>query len=143
MLDSRSEFMLFSFRVHNSVNRRLNKPVHQTVEACFEQLRNNVKTRRAREYRVGYVNHIRRHWRTMQDASGFTSLKKINEMTKIEIDYFQTHDNNFETGISDDIVVLPGQMLTSTTDEVPTPIRVDTRSAPRMGLINGRFQVRR
>jgi hypothetical protein len=143
MLDSRSEFMLFSFRVHNSVNRRLNKPVHSSVATCFEQLRANVKTRTARDYRVAYLNHIRRHWRTMQDASGFTSLKKINEMTKIEIDYFQIHENNFEVDISEDVVMLPGQMLTSTTDEIPTPIRIDTRSAPRMGLIGGRFQIRR
>ena len=143
MLNSRSEFMLFSFRVHNTVNRRLNKPVHQNVAACFEQLRNNVKSRTARDYRIAYINHIRRFWRTMQDASGFTSLKKITEMTKIEMDYFQRHENNFEVDIPEDAVVLPGQLLSSTTDEIPAPIRVDTRSAPRMGLIGGRFQVRR
>ena len=143
MLDSRSDFMLFSFRTHNSVNRRLNKPVHQTVEACFEQLRNNMKTRSAREYRVAYINHIRRHWRTMQDASGFTSLKKINEMTKIEFQYFQRHENNFEASIPDGVVILPGQVLTSAADEIPSPIRIDPRNVPRIGLMGGRFQARR
>ena len=79
----------------------------------------------------------------MQDASGITSIKKINEMSKIEIEYLQKHDNDFEVDIADAIVVLPGQVFTSQTEE-PTPIvRMDTRNAPRIGLNGGRFQIRR
>ena len=143
MLVSRSEFLLFTFRVHNSVNRRLNKPIHATVATCFETLRNNVKTRSAKDYRAAYLNHIRRFWRTMQDASGLTSLKKINEMSKIEFEYTRKRENNFEAEIPEDVVVLPGQAFASLTDEPPAPIRVDTRNAPRMGLSGGRFQIRR
>ena len=143
MLGSRNDFMLFTFRVHNSVNRRLNKPVYTSVADCFEQLRNNVKSRTARDYRISYLNHIRRFWRTMQDASGMTSLKKINEMSKVEIEYIQRHDNNFEVDIPEAIVILPGQLFTNQTEE-PTPLpRPDTRNAPRLGLSGGRFQIRR
>jgi hypothetical protein len=143
MLASRSDFMLFTFRAHNSVNRRLNKPVYTSVADCFEQLRNNVKTRTARDYRISYLNHIRRFWRTMQDASGITSMKKINEMSKIEIEYIQKHENNFQVDIPDAIVVLPGQVFASQTEE-PTPaVRLDTRNVPRLGLSGGRFQIRR
>ena len=143
MLSSRKDLMLFTFRAHNAVNRRLNKPVYTSVADCFEQLRNNVKTRTARDYRSSYLNHIRRFWRTMQDASGFTSLKKINEMTKIEVEYIQKHDNNFEVDIPEAIVVLPGQVFSTSTEE-PTPLpRPDPRNAPRLGLNGGRFQIRR
>ena len=143
MLASRTDFMLFTFRSHNAVNRRLNKPVYASVADCFEQLRNNVKTRKARDYRISYLNHIRRFWRTMQDASGITSIKKINEMSKIEIEYLQKHDNNFEVDIADAIVVLPGQVFTSQTEEPSPIVRMDTRNAPRIGLNGGRFQIRR
>ena len=143
MLESRSEFLLFTFRAHNDVNRRLNKPVHLSVATCFEQLRNNVKTRSAREYRLAYINHIRRHWNMLKDASGFTSLKKINEMVKIESQYFERHENNFEVDIPDDTVVIPGQVLAALGSEAPNPIRFDTRVVPKMGLANGRFQIRR
>ena len=145
MLSSRREFMLAVFRIHNTVNRRLNKPVYTSVATCFEQLRTNTKTKTAREYRIAYINHIRRYWRTMQDASGFTSLKKINEMTKVEMDYFQRHDNNFEVDIPEDNVLPFGQALASALPgaETPSPIRIDTRDVPRMGLIGGRFQARR
>jgi len=79
----------------------------------------------------------------MQDASGLTSLKKINEMSKIEFEYTRKRENNFEAEIPEDVVVLPGQAFASLTDEPPAPIRVDTRNAPRMGLSGGRFQIRR
>jgi hypothetical protein len=79
----------------------------------------------------------------MQDASGFSALKKIQEMMKIESEYVQKRENNFEQEISEDTVVLPGHVLDSPTQEIPSPVRVDTRLAPRMGLSGGRFQVRR
>jgi hypothetical protein len=81
----------------------------------------------------------------MQDASGLTALKKINEMSKIEMDYVQRHENNFEASIPEANVLPIGPALEAVLPgaEQPPPIRLDTRAAPRMGLINGRFQVRR
>ena len=79
----------------------------------------------------------------MQDASGLTALKKINEMLKIEIEYVQKRENNFEVDIAEDVVVLPGQAFESVQSEPPAPIRMDTRAAPRMGLSGGRFQIKR
>ena len=142
MLSSREEFLVCTFRLHNAVNRRLNKPIHSTVLACFEQLRNNVRSRTARDYRIAYINHIQRFWRTMQDVTGITSLKKINEMRKIEYEYLQRHENNFEIDIPENTVVLLNHSLDAQT-EIPSPIRIDTRILPRIGLSGGRFQTRR
>lgn len=142
MLSSREEFLVATFRLHNAVNRRLNKPIHASVEACFEQLRNNVRSRTARDYRIAYINHIQRFWRTMQDVSGITALKKINEMRKIEYEYLQRHENNFEIDIPENTVVLISHALDAQT-EIPSPIRIDTRTLPRIGFSGGRFQTRR
>jgi hypothetical protein len=87
LLESRASFLMFSFRVHNSVNHRLNKPIQSTVAACFEVLQNNVKTRTATQYRQAYYAHITRHWKMMQDASGIAALRKIAELNKIEAMY--------------------------------------------------------
>jgi hypothetical protein len=142
MLSSREEFLVATFRLHNAVNRRLNKPIHASVAACFEQLRNNVRSRTARDYRIAYINHIQRFWRTMQDVSGITALKKINEMRKIEYEYLQRHENNFEIDIPENTVVLISHALDAQT-EIPNPIRIDTRSLPKIGFSGGRFQTRR
>lgn len=111
MLDSRQNFAMFTFRAHNAVNRRLMKPLYNTLTECMETLQNNVKTRSARDYRVSYINHITRYWRTMQDVSGITALRKIDEMRKIETEYVSLRDTNFQVTLQPDVVVLPRDML--------------------------------
>jgi hypothetical protein len=110
-MGSRHDFVIFTFRAHNAVNRRLNKPIYASVEACVETLRAVVRTRSAQDYRTAYLNHITRHWKTFQDISGIVAVKKINEMRKIEVDYVVSRDTNFRPDIRSDIVVLPQDRL--------------------------------
>ena len=106
MMNSRQTFMVFTLRVHNSVNRRLNKPLYKTVAECYETLRNIVKTKTTREYRLAYYTHIRRQWKLYQDAAGMSALRKIGDMLKIEGEYAAPRSNNFESPIEDDVVVI-------------------------------------
>jgi len=115
MLNSRQELALFSFRAHNTVNRRLSKPVYNSVEECMSTLRRNIQTRTAQEYRIAYINHIQKYWRTLQDVTGLVALKKINEMKKIEIDYFAPHDTKFVVTLQESMVIFPYGVL----DEAP------------------------
>jgi len=110
-LNSRQEFAVFAFRVHNTVNRRLRKPIYETVAASMERLRENVKTRSAKDYRVAYLNHIVRFWRSMQDLSGITAVRKINEMRRIETEYFSAKDTNFNVELQEAPVVVPRGVL--------------------------------
>jgi len=143
MVNSRKDFLLFTFRIHNAVNRRINKPIYPTVAACFEALQLNVKTRSAREYRIAYLEHIRRFWRTMQDVNGMLAAKRLNEMTKIEADYFRRRDNNFENVIDEDTVLLHPRVLATEEPGIPAPVQIDQRVLPRAGFIGGRFTFRR
>lgn len=123
MLQSRHEFIMFTFRAHNAVNKRLNKPVYSSVEECLATLRNNVKHRTAKDYRISYINHITRHWRTLQDVSGIVAVKKINEMKRIEMEYIAIRDTNFTIDVRSDIVVLPQTMIEKSTEaQTPRPV---------------------
>jgi len=110
-LNSRQDLAMFAFRVHNSVNRRLKKPIYESVSACMERLRENVKNRSAKEYRIAYLNHITRFWRTLQDVTGIAALKKINEMRRIEGEYFGPKDTNFNVNLQEGEVVVPRGVL--------------------------------
>lgn len=114
MLQSRHEFVLFTFRVHNAVNRRLRKPIYTSVDECLSTLRTIVLSRSAREYRNAYWFHITRHWTIFQDISGIVALRKIRELKRIEAEYVGPRDTNFTLTIQPDIVVLPQQMLEKT-----------------------------
>jgi hypothetical protein len=120
MLNSKKDFMYFTFRAHNSVNARLHKPVYRTVQECMDLLKNNVKDKSASVFRVSYINHIRRHWRMMRDTSGISALKKLNEMSKIENEYASSRSNNFDIQIPEDNVVLPGNLLSPAGEPIAT-----------------------
>ena len=115
MLSSRQDFAIFAFRAHNAVNARLSKPVYNSLDECMAQLKNNVKTRSAAEYRNAYLVHIRKYWGTLQDISGIVGLKKINEMRKIEVDYFTSRDTNFEVNLKQEAVTIPRSWVEANT----------------------------
>ena len=117
MLASRHDFVIFTFRAHNAVNKRIHKPLYSSVEECVATLRNVVVGKSAREYRNVYLAHIARHWRIMQDITGIVALKKIQEMKRIEAEYVSSRDTNFTPTIRSDIVVLPQTMLEKSTEQ--------------------------
>lgn len=111
MLNSRQAFAVFTFRAHNAVNRRLNKPVYATVQDCMDTIQKIVAQRPAKDYRVSYVNHITRYWKTQQDITGIVALKKIVQMRKIEDEYISSRDKNAKVEIAPDVVLLPSDAL--------------------------------
>lgn len=144
MLNSRQDFAVFSFRAHNAVNRRLSKPIYNTLEECMATLLANTKTRTAQSYRVAYVNHITRYWKTVQDISGIVALRKVNEMKKIDMEYITSRDTFFAITLQPAIVVLPRDVLEKNTDgEVQR--RPLYAASPGVGLrlTGGGFRLRR
>jgi hypothetical protein len=142
-LSSRHEFAMFSFRAHNAVNRRLKKPIYATILDCMQTLQNNIKTRSARDYRISYVNHITRYWRTFNDITGITAMRKIQEMKKIEEEYISRVDTKFDVSFRNDVVVLPADMLEKHVEpQTRSPVRF-TGPGPVLKLGRGGFQIRR
>ena len=130
MLASRHEFVVFTFRAHNAVNRRINKPIYGSVDECVSTLRNIVKIRPAKDYRISYINHITRYWRTYQDMVGITALKKVQELKRIETEYVGSRDTNFTIDIRPDVVVLPQSTLERTTEtQVSRPMFLGNANA--------------
>jgi len=145
MLSSRQEFSLFTFRAHNAVNRRLKKPIQGTLDECMTTLQNNVKTRPASDYRVSYLNHITKYWKSWQDITGIVALKRINEMRKIEVTYIQPRDRNFAVTLTPDVVVLPRDALEASEERavgVPS-ISIPTGAPGRFRLTGAGFRLRR
>ena len=121
MLNSRQELSMFVFRAHNTVNARLSKPVYKTLDECMTVLRKNTEARSAAEYRIAYLNHITRHWMTLQDITGIVALKKINEMRKIEMEYFGPRDTRFNVTLTDLGVVVPHEWMEGKSAQPPSP----------------------
>lgn len=143
MLRSRNAFAVFSFRAHNAVNRRLRKPMQPTVADCMSGLQAIGATRSPVDYRVSYLNHIARYWRTFQDISGIVALKKIAEMRTIEVTYIQPRDTRFAVTLSSDIVVLPRDALEAREDGPMLQRAVLTSPVGQMRFTGAGFRIRR
>jgi hypothetical protein len=88
-----------------------------------------VKSRSAVNYRVSYLDHIQKYWRTWQDVTGIVALKKITEMRKIEVTYVQPRDSNFNVTLVADVVVLPQDSMEP--QEGPVEARAPVIALPR------------
>lgn len=130
MLKSRQEFAMFAFRAHNAVNARLSKPVYSTLDECMTILRNNIKNRTAADYRISYINHIMRYWKSLNDITGIVAVKKVVEMKKIETDYCSVRDNKFDVNLVAEAVVIPRNWVEANSNiEVRTTPKIQVNSA--------------
>jgi hypothetical protein len=146
MLYSRRDFLLFTFRAHNDVNKRIGKPLYGTVKECFDLLRNNVKFTKTVNFRISYVNRITMHWRVFQDASGMSAMKRIHQIKKIEIQYMTARSNEFEESIPEDTVIvnIGEQAVLTLPNGQPMPRPTAAASmGSRMTMSGGRLRLRK
>lgn len=136
MLSSRQEFAVFTFRAHNAVNARLLKPVYSSIDECMSTLRKATEHTSARDFRVSYINHIMRNWRSFQDISGISAVKKILEMQKVEMEYIASRDTKFQVALTPDVVILPSGALTAAPEPGTRP-----RFNPQLAPAQPRFRI--
>lgn len=137
-LASRRNFLLFTFRAHNTVNRRLDKPVYLTSDECETVYRTNLVSRSAIDYRTAYLNHIMASWKSMHDMTGISSVRKVQQLMQIELTYWRPRD------------ALPAPLegestapLAAKTAGVPHPTVQFHRPAGGVRFAGGRLQFRR
>lgn len=117
-LDSRRNFLLFTYRAHNTVNRRLDKPVYLTAEECEEVYRLNIEARSAKNYREAYLNHIARHWSYMRDMNGISAMRKIQDLRRIERDYWAPRESGLYAMVGESTT----PYASASSDPRPTPV---------------------
>lgn len=137
-LDSRTEFVLFAYRAHNTVNRRLDKPIYHSVEECEDTYSRNIAARSPREYRNAYISHIQRHWMTMRDMNGISRLRKVGEMHRIEREYWSLRESN--------IIALSGLSTSPIPEKLTAPTQTLYLGRPPSAAVSftgGRLRFRR
>jgi hypothetical protein len=102
-LNSKKEFMLFVFRAHNTVNKKLDKPILYSVKDCITTLKNANSYSSLDSMRSAYLVYLQNNWNKELSADGFSMRKKIQELFKINNDYFNKRtidwDYTFEENV--------------------------------------------
>lgn len=92
---SRYDFFLFVCRAHNTVNRRLDKPIFPTLQSCIERLQENTKVTSAAIYRNAYINYLISNWQREMSSDGFINSDIAKRMKRVNEEYFSLRDTNF------------------------------------------------
>jgi hypothetical protein len=62
---SRYDFFLFTLRAHNTVNRKLLKPVIETVAKCIKLLKYQASKTTFEQSRKFYISYIENYWKNL------------------------------------------------------------------------------
>jgi len=92
-LNSRQEFALFGFRAHNTVNKRIDKPLQRTVADCLRSLRNATSQFSLANYRKSYLAYLSNNWSREFVGESLIILRSVREMEKINNEYWSPRDN--------------------------------------------------
>ena len=103
---SRQSFFIFVCRAHNTVNRRLDKPLYKTVSECIETLKNATTTKTPSQFRKAYLDYLVSNWSRQTDGEGLMMMGSVRRLIKINTEYFNPRDVNYsDITIRDDNVL--------------------------------------
>ena len=141
---SRFDFFLFVCRAHNTVNKRLDKPIFPTINDCIERLKLNTQQNSATTYRNAYINYLINNWTKEFTGDGAIFLQSAKTMKKINEEYFTPRDEGFTN--------LKFDRDASVTDFIPEDSRVYNVgphlpnaarfSNVRVGFVGGRLRLK-
>lgn len=96
-IDTRYDFFLFVCRAHNTVNRRLDKPILSTISNCLQTFQANTKVNSPAQYRQGYLNYLTANWSKEQTGESLMRLSGVREMRKINDEYWKPREIDVNT----------------------------------------------
>ncbi len=143
---SRFHLFLFICRAHNTVNRRLDKPVIPTLQACLDRLKEVEKVTPLANYRSAYINYLIQNWTREGTGEAFMFLACAKTLAKINGEYFNIRDE----GIAN-LSFISDASVTEFIAEDPRRYNVgqDKPNAAsftptmRIGLVGGFFRVKK
>ena len=98
-LNSKKDLFLAICRMHNSVNKRLDKPIPKTVEECLQTLKNATSYTTPSEFRKKYIEYLYRDWNIYGRGTGYQTIAYINidKMKKINEEYWNSHETSYDS----------------------------------------------
>jgi hypothetical protein len=95
--NTRFDLFLFIVRAHNTVNKRLDKPILATVKDCLDTLKNISKITHFSVYRQNYMSYILTNWGRQFDGEGMIMANVGRDLIKINNEYWNLRETDINT----------------------------------------------
>ena len=114
--DSKFDLFLFVVRAHNSVNKRLDKPVLKTIEECLQTIQSNTRDTTLRDFRQKYISYLFRNWGAFKTGEGFIMMGAAKNLQRINNEYWNLREVDITS------IKFPEEdVITPISDNTPTP----------------------
>ncbi len=103
-LDTKREFVLFVMRAHNTVNKRIDKPILTTFQDCLNTLKNMESYSGFKSLRSRYLDYLSQNWGKEYTADSFSARKATQELKKIN-EFFDSREIDWSINYPDDVLI--------------------------------------
>jgi hypothetical protein len=137
---------MFIVRAHNTVNKRLNKPKPDSVQACLDMYKATTQNTSGLGYRTAYINYLLRNYGREMSGEGFMHASEVREMKRITEEYWNTKKEESTSSFHMEANVLEFIDDASSTRTIMTPrgsLSEVVSSSLSIGFKGGRFQLRK
>lgn len=134
-LSSKKKFMLFVFRAHNTVNKRLEKPILQSFKICLQTLKSMESYSSLQALRQAYMNYLQTNWNRENTYDGLEARKKCSELFKINTDYFNIRTIDWDIDSNESVLEF--------IENVEPKYQIFSRNSKSGGFKNGKLVFRK
>lgn len=97
-LNSKKDLFLAICRMHNAVNKRLDKPQSKTVAECIEWLKRATSYTSPQEFRTKYAQYLLGDWwRNRMTGEGMGGYRNAETVKKIIDEYWNPRDTPYSS----------------------------------------------
>jgi hypothetical protein len=83
--------------MHNTVNKRLDKPRPATVKECLDALKRATKVTSPFLFRHNYIQYVINNWAFDNSGDGFVMKGAARELFKINAEYWSLRETSYDT----------------------------------------------
>ena len=116
-LNSRRDLFIAICRLHNTVNKKLDKPYPKTVSECLDSLKNATRYTSQFEFRKRYIEYLFRDWNNYGRGTSyqFVALQNVKNMQRINETYWNLKEVSYDSlsFLEDNVITYQNQPLTS------------------------------
>jgi len=94
---SKYDLFVFIARAHNTVNKRLDKPLIRTVAECLEKIKTNSVHTTLSGFRQSYINYLISNWSRELSGEGRIRIGHSKELQKINNEYWSLRETNIDS----------------------------------------------
>lgn len=93
--DNRRNVFVMVCRLHNTVNKRLDKPRPASVKECLDMLADATKVTSQNAFRHNYIQYLIKNWAIDTSGEGFMMKGATRELQRINTEYWNLRETSY------------------------------------------------